>query len=339
MKQTLDISWQTIIKVFIAGFVFYILFLARDVVVWFFFALIISLLLEPAVNFLRRLRFPKVVAVVLIYSSILGALGLIIYLTAPFFATEIGQLIQNVPEYFERINPLLKNLGLDFAQNFQDLAANLISALQESSQSIFKAIAVFFGGIASTILIFVFAFYISLEDRGPEKFLSLLVPKKYENVILALFEKSQLKVAGWFGARLLACLFVGVISFIVLFLFGVKYAFILSLVSGLLTFIPFVGPLITGALVLLFVGATNSWVVAIYLVIALTIIQEIENKFITPLLMKKFLDMPPILVLIAILVGGKIFGLLGIIFVVPVFGIVYEFLKEFLEKRKTEIII
>ena len=75
---------------------------------------------------------------------------------------------------------------------------------------------------------------------------------------------------------------------------------------------------------------------AIYILVALYAVQAIDNNIITPLLMKKFLDLPPILVLISLLVGGMIFGILGMIFVVPVFGIIYEFLKEFFESKKRE---
>ncbi len=334
--QTLDISWETIIKVFIAGFVLYVLFLARDIVVWFFFALIISLLVEPVIHFLRRLFIPKILAVILVYLSIFGVVGIVIYLTAPILVFEINQLSQNIPDYFEKLNPIFKSLGISVAQNFEDITSDLIVKLQESSVSIIKAMYVFFGGIASTVLIFVFAFYISLEEKGPEKFLSLLTPKKYEARVLSLFEHAQFKVAGWFGARILSCIFVGVLSFIIFFTFGVKYAFILSLISGILNFVPFIGPLITAILAVLFVGVSNSWLMAIYILVALYAVQAVDNNIITPLLMKKFLDLPPILVLIALLVGGIIFGVLGMIFVVPVFGIVYEFLKEFFESRKKE---
>ncbi len=333
-RQTLDISWQTIVKVFMTGFVLYLLFLARDVAVWFFFALVISILLEPAVNFLRKTKMPKIIAVIIVYTAIFGVVGILVYITAPVFIFEIKQFSSNIPTYFEKSNPILQSLGFEVSKKFEDFTVTLISQLEESSTSIIRAITLFFGGIASTFLIFVFAFYISLTEKGPERFLTLLAPKKYEQTIVTIFERAQLKVAGWFGARVLACLFVGVMSFIVFILFGVKYSFILALISGALTFIPFIGPLITALLVLLFIGVSDSFFVATYIVVALTIIQGIENNFITPILMKKFLDLPPILVLISILVGGKIFGILGIIFVVPVFGIIYEFTKEFLEKRK-----
>src|SRR3989344_3059886 len=160
MEQILDISWKTILKVLVAGFVLYILFLARDIAVWFFFALIISLLLDPVILLLRRLRLPKVLAV------IFGILGLTIYLIAPIVIFEINQLSKNILDYFEKLNPILKSLGIGFAQNFEDFTSILIPRLQESSKNIIKAISVFFGGIASALLIFSFAFYISLEEKG-----------------------------------------------------------------------------------------------------------------------------------------------------------------------------
>lgn len=334
--QTLDISWVTIAKIFLAGLIFYALFLVRDVAVWFFFALVISILLEAPINFLTRWRVPKVLSVILVYISIFGLLGLLVYIASPVFIYEIKQLSQNIPDYFEKLHPIFRGLGFTIAQNFESFSAALVSALQESSGSILKAVSVFFGGISSTVLIFVFAFYISLEDRGPERVLVLLAPKRYEQYVTSVFERAQARVSGWFGARILACLFVGIASFCILFLLGVKYAFLLALIAGFLNFVPFVGPLVTAILALLFIGVSDSWMLAGYVIVALAIIQSIENNLVTPLLMKKFLDLPPILVLVSLLVGGLIFGFLGMIFMVPVFGIAYEFLKDFLQKRREE---
>ena len=83
-------------------------------------------------------------------------------------------------------------------------------------------------------------------------------------------------------------------------------------------------------------GVSDSWVMAGYIVIVLFIIHEIEIKFFTPMLMKRIINLPAVLVLLALLVGEHVFGFLGMIFAVPVFGIIYEFSKEFLERRKQE---
>src|SRR3989344_21277 len=133
MRQTLDISWETITKVFLAGFILYLLFLTRDIVVWFFFALIISILLEPAVNFLQKLKLPKVLAVVLVYLSIFGALGLVIYLLSPVFVFEIQQFAQNIPQYFAKISPILEAFGVIVSNNFQDFTLSFADQLKDSS--------------------------------------------------------------------------------------------------------------------------------------------------------------------------------------------------------------
>lgn len=336
-EQTLDVSWNTILKIFLAIFIFYIIFIAREIALWFLFALAISILLDPAINFFRKIHIPRIIAILIVYFSIFGILGLLIYITAPIFIAEMRQLIKYLPDYFEQVNPILRQFGIDTAQNFNDFTSTVTSNLQQSSQSILKALMVFFGGIASTISILTMAFFLSLEEKGVENVLLLLSPSKYEEYIRNIFERVQKKIAGWFGARVLACLFVGIGSYIVFFIFGIRYAFILALLSGFLNFIPYIGPWITGILLVVLVAISSaSWFTALYALIAVMAIQAIENNLLTPLLMKKMTDIPPVLVLVSLLLGAKMFGFLGMIFAVPVFGIIYEFIKEFLENKKAE---
>ena len=336
-EKVLDISWETIIKIFVAIFIFYFIYLAREIALWLFFASALSILLEPAINFFRKLRIPKIIAAVVVYLAIFGALGLLIYISAPIFVDELKQLTFNLPGYFNQISPVLQQFGVNTAQNFGDFTKALSGGLSQSSQGIINALIFFFGGLTATAFILTISFFLSLEDRATERFLLLLVPQKYENQIKTTFERVQAKVAGWFGARLLACLFVGVASYVVFFIFGVKYAFLLALIAGLLNFVPYVGPWATSIFLIIFVAVSSgSWLTVLYVLVATTIIQEVENKLLTPLLMKKMTDIPPVLVLLSLLLGAKIFGFLGMIFAVPFFGIVYEFIKEFLEKRKEE---
>jgi predicted PurR-regulated permease PerM len=334
-SEFLDVSWASIIKIFIAILIFYLIYLTKEIVLWFFFALAISVLLEPAIKFLRKYWIPKILAVVIVYFSIFGILGVLIYLMAPTFISELKQLSENFPVYFLKISPALQQIGIDLAQNFDTSSEFLIQQLTQSSNSILNAIAVFFGGLASTAFIITTAFFLSLEEEAAERFFTLLSPKKYENNIAALFQKARNKISGWFGARILSCIFVGIASFIVFFVFGVKYPFILGLVAGILNFVPYIGPLITFLLVTVFVAVSSDvWIIIVYVLLATWLIQELDNKLLTPLLMKKLVDVPPVLVLISLLIGAKLFGFLGTIFAVPVFGIMYEFIKEFLERKK-----
>ncbi len=334
-EQTLDISWKTIAKVFVAIFIFYLIYLARDIALWFFFGLSISIILEPAINFLRKLWIPKMLAIIIVFSSILIILGALVYLTAPIFIVELKEFSSYLPDYFGKISPILQQLGIDFSNNFNELVATLIGGLEQSSRGIFNAVIAFFGGLSSAIVILSIAFFLSIEDRGPEKFLAFISPQKYQGRIVSFFEKAQIKVAGWFGARIIACAFVGIASFIVFYIFGVEYAFLLALLAGVLNFIPYIGPLITFALLAILVAVSSgSWLTVLYVLLAFWVVQIIENTLLTPLLMKKMIDLPPVLVLISLLLGAKIFGFLGTIFIVPIAGIIYEFIKELLEERR-----
>lgn len=335
--QTLDISWAALVKVFVGILIFYFIYLVREIALWFFFALIISILLEPAINFLRKMRIPKVLSITIVYLSIFGIIGILIYISAPVFISEISQFTQHLPDYFVQIDPILNQIGIDTAQFFGDFSGALAESLQKNSKSIVTALTVFFGGLASTVSILTMAFFLSFEEGGTERVLIMLFPKRYEEQIRIIFQKSQNKVAGWFGARILASLFVGVASYVIFYIFGVKYALMLALLSGFLNFIPYVGPLIMAILLLVFIVITSgSWATALYVLVAVTVVQGIESMLLTPMLMKKMTDIPPVLVLVSLFLGAQLLGFLGMIFAVPIFGIIYEFLSEFLEKRRSE---
>jgi len=334
-KQTLDISLGTIIKVFISIFVFFIIYLVKDIALWFLFAVAISILLDPAINFLIKIKIPKILSILIVYFLIFGIVGFLIYLMAPIFISELKDLSKNLPDYFEQISPILRQFGVETAQDFDAFISATVGNLQQSSEGIIRALLVFFGGLVSSASILAFAFFLSLEDRGVERALIMIFPRRYEDQIKIIFEKAQRKISGWFGARLIACFFVGVASYIVFYLFEVKYAFLLALISGILNFIPYIGPWITAILLVVLIAAsTGSWYVVIYVMLAVFIIQQIEGNILTPLLMKKLTDLPAVLVLMSMLIGAKIFGFIGLIFAVPVAGIIYEFLKEFLNKRR-----
>lgn len=336
-EKVLDISWSAIIRVLIAIIVFYFIYLGKEIALWFLFGLAISVLLEPAIAFLRKMKFPKLLAIILVYFSIFGAIGVLVYLSAPVFMLELKQFSQYLPEYFKQINPFLQNFGIDVAESFSSFTSFLVGGLQESSKGVLNAVMAFFGGLSSTVFILAVAFFLSLEDRGVERLLVLISPKKHEERISAFFEMAQSKVAGWFGARILACLYVGLGSLVVFYIFGVKYALMLALLSGFLNFIPYIGPLFTALVLTLFIiVSTGSWAVVLYVLIAITLVQMTENSILTPLLMKKLVNIPPVLVLISLVMGAKIFGFLGAIFAVPVCGIFFEFIKELLEKRREE---
>lgn len=220
-EKILDISWRTILKIAIAITIFYFLFSIREIIVWFIFALTISVLFNPAVDFLHKKRMPRGLAVVLIYVVTFGILGLLIYMMVPIFISEIRGFIEFFPQYFEKISPSLRGLGFEAFSNIETFLKSVEKNLQAIAGSIFSAVFAIFGGIFTTLFIFITAIFLSLEEHAVEKTLTLLFPKKYEAQALNIWQRCQKKVAAWFGGRLLACLFVGVASYIAFIIFAV----------------------------------------------------------------------------------------------------------------------
>lgn len=332
-EKVIDISWMTIFRISIAIVIFYILYQIRNILIWFILALIISILFDPVIIFLKKLRIPRTLAVCLTYSIFFGLLVLLIYFTVPFFISEIQDLSQILPQYFEKFSPLAQKMGIETFKNINIFINVLKETLERMINNISNVLFIIFGGVFTTIFILTTAIFLSMEEKGIEKTLTLLFPKKYEKFVISLWEICQKKVNDWFFTRILGCIFVGLVSFITFIIFNIPYSFIFGLLAGILNFIPIVGPFVTGVLIFTVVSIENISK-AIFLIIIFILIQQIENNIITPLLSKKFVGISPVLVLISFAIGGTIWGFLGAILAVPFAGILFEFIKKFLEKKE-----
>jgi len=337
-EKILDVSWETIFKIIIAFFCLYFFYSIKDILIWLVFALILSILFNPAINFLQRKRVPRVLAVIFIYFLVFGIIGFLVCLIVPLFFQEIQQFLQIFPQYFEKISPPLKGLGIQAFENLESLISAFDKTLERMATNIFSALFAIFGGIFSTSFIITIAIFLSLEEKVVEKTLYLLFPKKYQTYALELWERCQREVSGWFGTRIIGCLFVGILSYFAFFLFDLKYPLTLSFLAGFLNFIPIIGPVLTGILIFLIISL-DSISRAIFALLAFVLIQQIENNILIPILAKKFIGLPPVLVLISLAIGGKLWGILGAILAIPLAGMIFESLKEFLKKKKEETIL
>lgn len=330
----LDISWESILKIMAVVLGFYFLYLIHDLLVWMLYALIISVLLGPAIDFFCKKGVPKILGVILIYLGVFGFLTALIYLIVPIFLRESSQFSQVLPQYFERVAPPLRGLGFEAFENIEKFIDVLGRALERSAANIFSALFSIFGGIFSTLFIISVATFISLEEKFVERAVGVFFPKKYESFALSLWERCQRQVSGWFGVRVVGSILVGLICYAAFLLFHVKYPLSLAILTGVLEFIPLAGPLIA-ALIVVALVSLESLLRALFVLIFLICVQQIEGNILTPILTRRFINLSPALVLVSLVVGSTLFGLWGAILFVPLAGIMFEFTKDFLKMRKT----
>ena len=330
-ERTLDISWGTIVKLSLAALLIYVIFLTKDILVWLLFGVIISVIFDPVIDAMERLRVPRVLATLGLYLLVFGIIAFIIYGTAPLFINEIKRFSSLVPQYFETLSPSLTGLGFEAFSDTNALIEASIKGIEKFASNFFSALFAIFGGILSTLFVVSIAIFLSLERKGIERAIILLFPRSMEALALDVWAKSQKKVSAWFISRILGSILVGG----ALLLFNAPYPFSLSLLSGVTNFIPIIGPLFAGAVIVFFL-ALESLPKALFVAIALLLIQQIEGNILTPLLTRKFIGLSPVLVLIAVAIGGTLWGILGALFAIPIAGILFEFLRDFLKKRKEE---
>jgi len=228
-EKILDISWITIVKISVAIIALYLIFLIRDILILFIFALIISVLFNSFIEILQKRKVPRILAVVFVYISIFGIFALSLYLIAPLFVGEIQKFSQLLPQYFEKISPPLKGIGIKTFENIGSFTGGLENTIGKMATNIFNALFIIFGGILSTIFVISLAFFLSLEEKAAEKAIILIFPKKYETYALLIWEKAQKQVAGWFGMRILGCIFVGLLTGLTLLIFKEQYPFFIAL--------------------------------------------------------------------------------------------------------------
>ena len=329
-----DIGWSIIFKITIAVISIYILYLLKDIIVLLIFGLIIGVLFNFVIDALEKKRIPRMLATTVVYLGVFSIFSFFIYKTAPIFFSQIEQFVKSIPTYFEKVSAIFERFGLEAFRSRADFITTIQANLTKASENIFSALFSIFGGAFSTLFIIFLAFFVSLERNLIERTIAIFSPSQYQEYFNILWRKSKKKVSGWFISKVIGMVFVGVLTYIVLKIFNVQYAPMLGLFAGITDFIPIIGPAFAGIIISIII-AFNSPLQALFVLIAFFIIQLLENNFLLPIIFKKFTGLSPVLILVSLAVGAKLWGIWGAILVVPLAGILYEIFKDYLAKTRS----
>lgn len=333
-----DITYQSFIRAAAIVAAVAALFYLRQIVTALLFAVVIASAMEPAIRWFIRYRVPRILAVLLIYVIAIAALAGVIYLAAPILADEFTGFLDSFPRY-QRI--LLRELrsfqDLPLVSSFSDDAESLILNppfdLRAASSSAFEVIFSIFGGVASGLILLVVSFYLASQERGIERFLRLVTPLRDEEYAVDLWTRAQAKMGQWFRGQVLLGLIVGLFVYIALSLLGVRYALILALLAAVLELIPIIGPILAAAPAVFFAFLADP-LLALVTALAYVVIQQIESHILVPLVMRRTVGLNPLVVIIALLVGAKLGGILGIFLAVPLSAVIAEFVTDSDRKRR-----
>ena len=294
--------------------------------------LVLAYILSPIADFFStHLRLNRTFVVFLIYLMLIAIIILVPALLIPPLISQIQDFVESMPETVEQIRefieqPLVfREYTLDL-QDVYDQASNTIegflSSLATQTISILTNIA---SALLWTVFILVASFYLVKDSAIIMQWVDEVFPHTYRHDVYQL----RLRIAATWNAflrgQLILCITMGVVVGITMALIGLPNAWLIGLLFGVLEFIPNLGPTIASVptvLVAFFEGSTvlnisNGWFAVLVIVIN-TILQQLENNFLVPRILGQSLNLHPLVVLVAAIIGAHLSGVLGILLAAPI---------------------
>ena len=242
----------------------------------------------------------------------------------PPIILETANLIRNLPYMLHSVSPELQGwVQIDSLTQYVPNVTNQIFSLAGNifSNIIFVLSTLFFG------------YYLLLEEQLIKRFfLHLFEEPKAEWYIMVL-EKAERRMSNWFWGELMLMTVVGWLTFIGLSLLQIRYAVPLAVLAGLLEMVPNLGPMISSVPAFI-IGLSASPVTGFSALVLYFVVQQLENNLIVPVIMKRAVGINPIVTLMALIIGGQLGGVLGIIVAVPIYVFVETVIKELLKKHQ-----
>jgi predicted PurR-regulated permease PerM len=305
------------------------------VIVIFTFAAILAFLLNYPVEWLRR-YLPHSVAVVLVFLLSIIILGGLTITVGLAVLSQGQQLVDSITSFLNSLVPLIERIELLLQKrNLQiDLTVLETQLRDQAVSTVVTSLAIlqgFLTNFITFILIAVVAFFMLLDGEKLWNLLIKILPQHRRSKFTEIIRRSFLS---FFRGQLLLCLFLTTSTFLVFLLLKVPFALLLSVIVGCLDIIPGIGATLGVGTVTLIVLSQNVWL-ALRVFIACIILQQIQDNLIAPRIMQGALNLNPVVVFFALLVGARVAGLLGVFISIPIAGVIVSLFE--IDEMKSEI--
>ena len=324
------------------------LFRFSKIIPIFIWASVSAYLFNPALSFVTaRTRLPRIFWIVVLYLL----LGLFLFLAVkaflPLATNEITDLVNGSLDDPASLLGRIASQGnfsiLGFDINVREQVQLFSTWIK--TQTPMQALRFFFGAVQTLVFMVIYlivTFYLLLESDTYLKRIEDLIPHPYKQELSDLFERINSTLGAYIRAQVILIVIMSAASFIVLAALKIKYAFILSLATGILEVIPVAGPILATAIattVALFqsnvpYGLTNA-TFALIIIAAYFALRQFEDYFIIPNVVSRFVRVHPLIAIFALLVGGMIGGVLGLFLAIPTAAIL-KVITKYLYLKLTE---
>lgn len=327
----------------------YFLYQIQSVIVYIIIAGVLSLIARPIILFLRRkLKFPNTLSVIvtmaLMIGFIIGLIGMFIPLIAKqgqsLSLLHIDELQANVQDVFNQITTYFSAKGIDLLSELKNVdIASQFKAIPNLLNSVVGTVGSLSVGLFSVLFI---SFFFMKDSRLLKNAVMTIIPNKTEGRFAKSLETINDLLSRYFIGLIAQITILFILYTIILLIFGISNAIVIAFLCALLNLIPYVGPMI-GAVIMFVLSMTSNLGLdfqteilptSIYVMIGYFIAQLIDNFFSQPIIFSKTTKSHPLEIFLIIIIGGLLFGIVGMITAVPMYTALKVILKEFLSDNK-----
>jgi predicted PurR-regulated permease PerM len=329
---------QATITLVLLVFAFWLLFRFYQVVFILFIAIVMGTVIRPVVTWLHQRGLPRIMAVILVFILLLALFIGFVILIVPLIVEQGTILAASVPSYYQGLRDWMVNypdqLIVSLGQFLPATLAGLVPVQQTGQQVLASAEQVlrYFTLSAKVVLIaivlLVLAFYWTLDGPRIIKSFLMLVPQDKRDSISELISAMETKIGFYIAGQGFLCLVIGLMALVAYLLIGLPNALLLALMAGVLEAVPMIGPLL-GAVPAAMIALSIAPVRLIWVVVATVVIQQLENSFLVPRVMRKAVGVNPFVTLLAFFCFSSLFGIAGALMAIPIAAIIQLILDRF----------
>jgi predicted PurR-regulated permease PerM len=328
-KVKLDISWESLWRIFIFALVVTVFYLGRQIMLGLFLAIIIASGLERLADVMEKTGLPRNICVILIFLVILLLVILFVYSVFPIAIAQFNTIFAGA----ETGSGLTIFASLKSSKSFSAMLSGLSSQVFSGNGSPLDFFSSALGGVGLALSVIISSFYLSLSRDGVERFIQVVVPPDYEATVLHVYARSKKKLGAWFQMQLLLMVIMGLTVWGGMALLGVPYAFFIGAVAGIFELVPFLGPILAGAVAVISALGTSS-TLAIYTLVFFVIAQQFESNLLVPMLSRRTIGIHPVIAIVALLIGAEVGGVLGIVISIPAAAVFQEVIEEWSTRKR-----
>jgi predicted PurR-regulated permease PerM len=316
-------------------------YLVRHVLLLIYVSGLLAIGFSPIVRLIERQkvlpigskRFPRWLAILILYLAIIGFVTLVGFLVFPPLVQQAQSLGRELPNMFDRAQQFLIDRGLLKEHlTFREVVARAPGGGGDAVGAVAGAIANVAGGIFGIVTILILTFYVLVEAETLRGSFLRLFPKGRRARAAMASREVTVKVSAWLGGQLLLGTIIGTTSAIGLWALGIPFFYVLALISGIGELIPVVGPILS-AIPALAVAATISLKKVLFVGIFFILQQQFENHVLVPKVMSRQVGVSAVTVIVALLIGGELLGIVGAILAVPTAAILLVVAGEMMREE------